>query len=361
MTSQGASPPDNESSSKLDNVGVPQAKFSGASSANKEDPSLQLLDPVPNEKLSNWLSEFYGKPVTVTGRELLRHRDLSRVERITLDDALPASLIYKQVLPPWDIEQDLHERILVPSLSNCPQLFMAAHHGPITALFMEDIGKDTLLDMPVEPALARRLGEELAKMHRSYSYRTDELMQLGVLRSLSPIDYDVFLLAACEKLSDWQLIQAEDTQLLSRLSKLIAPVLAGEPISLVHGDLYAENIVPRGNRIFIIDWSWFTMLSVPLLDVATITSVHPKNSIFVEHRQTLLEAYCDESGRNEKDTIRALPFAEALNRILFLDWLVERKSRGIQGTTVGPVDSLLRKVIKDLKERYEMLREAPAH
>ena len=75
--------------------------------------------------LQGWLREFYGKSVQISDREVLRHRDLSYVERLYVADGLPESIIYKLVLPPWDIEQDLHERILIPSVSNSPQLFSA--------------------------------------------------------------------------------------------------------------------------------------------------------------------------------------------------------------------------------------------
>lgn len=323
--------------------------------ASGEDASLNLLTPVPEEKLQGWLREFYGKDVRVRNRELLRHRDLSYVERIELEDALPQSLIYKLVLPPWDIEQDLHERILVPSISNSPQLFMAAHHGQITAMFMEDLGRESLLQRGGSTEMARRIGEELAKMHRSYAYRTDELMQLGVLRSLSPIDYGSFVQAFCEKLRQWNLLSRPDEQGLERLAKVLALALAGETISLVHGDLYAENIIVRGNRLFIIDWSWFTALGVPLIDIGSVTMTHHKNGSFADFRGDLLEAYCYESGRSEKDVVSTLPFAEALSRVLFLEWLVERKQRGIEGTTVGPVDNLIGKIVAELLERLAKL------
>lgn len=150
-----------------------------------EDASLTLLSAAPEEKLQAWLIEFYGKPVRILNREVLRHRDLSMVERLTFTDALPSSLIYKQVLPPWDIEQDLHERILIPSISNSAQLFLSAHHGQLTALFLEDLGSDYLEGLATAE-IACRVGEELAKLHRSYCYRTDELLHTNVLRSLFP-------------------------------------------------------------------------------------------------------------------------------------------------------------------------------
>ncbi|MBS1991777.1 MAG: phosphotransferase [Cyanobacteria bacterium SZAS LIN-3] len=322
---------------------------------NSDDASLDLMQPVPEDRLFAWLKEFYGKQVTIVKRELLRHRDLSYVERLEFQDALPQSLIYKIVLPPWDIEQDLHERILIPSISNSPQLFMAAHHGQATAMFMEDLGTNSLISSGGSAEVARQMGEEMAKMHRSYSYRTDELMQLNILRSLSPIDYESFTTEFCSKLSSWGLLDKGEGELLERLAKTLAPPLAGEPISLVHGDLYAENIIQRGNRLFIIDWSWFTNLGVPLVDLATLSLNHHKNGAFHNFCGELIESYCFESGRKEKDVLATLPFAEALSRLLFLEWLVERKARGIEGTTVGPVDGLIRSLVAELLNRLTRL------
>jgi len=318
---------------------------------NSDDASLDLMQPVPEDRLALWLKEFYGKEVAIVKRQLLRHRDLSYVERLEFQDALPQSLIYKIVLPPWDIEQDLHERILIPSISNSPQLFMAAHHGQATAMFMEDLGTNSLISSGGSPEVARQMGEEMAKMHRSYSYRTDELMQLNILRSLSPIDYESFTAEFSAKLEGWGLLAEGEGELLEKLAKTLAPRLAGEPISLVHGDLYAENIIQRGNRLFIIDWSWFTNLGVPLVDLATLSLNHHKNGAFHNFRGELIESYCFESGRAEKDVVATLPFAEALSRLLFLEWLVERKARGIEGTTVGPVDDLIRSLVAELLNR----------
>jgi len=75
----------------------------------------------------------------------LRHRDLSYVERLWIADSLPQSLIYKLVLPPWDIELDINQRVLSPSVSSSPQLYLTAHHGSLTVLFLEDLGADSLL------------------------------------------------------------------------------------------------------------------------------------------------------------------------------------------------------------------------
>src|ERR1700722_8555823 len=112
---------------------------------SQEDPSLQLLTPAPQELLDGWLTEFYGRPVNISNREILRHRDLSYVERLWIADSLPSSLIYKLVLPPWDIELDINQYVLIPSVSSSPQLYLTAHHGPLTVLFLEDLGADSLL------------------------------------------------------------------------------------------------------------------------------------------------------------------------------------------------------------------------
>lgn len=314
----------------------------------QEDPSLKLLEPAPQGKLESWLAEFFGKPVTIVGRELLRHRDLSYVERLQFQDCLPESLIYKQVLPPWDIEQDLHERILIPSIASSAQLYMTAHHGSVTAMFLEDLGGVNLKEQPVETKTAKQLGEDIARMHRAYSYRTDELIQMNVLRSLTPIDYESFFTEVTDQLLSWGDIDDSDASAINKAAHSIAHRLAGEPISLVHGDLYAENIITQNGRLFLIDWSWFTLIGVPTMDLASLISDHAKNGLLREHRDLILEAYCFESGRKTEDVQSALPYAAALERMLFLYWLTVRKSMGILGTTVGPVENLMRSVTKEI-------------
>jgi thiamine kinase-like enzyme len=315
---------------------------------HQEDPSLKLLTPAPDEKLQSWLVEFYGKPVEIVGRELLRHRDLSYVERLQFKECLPDSLIYKQVLPPWDIEQDLHERILIPSIASSAQLYMTAHHGPVTTMFLEDLGGVNLKEQAVDTKMARQLGEDIARMHRAYSYRTDELIQMNVLRTLNPIDYESFANEVTKPLLDWGDLSLEDAEKISQVANEVAHALAGEPTTLVHGDLYAENIIKRNDRLFLIDWSWFTLIGVPTMDLASLISSHQKNGELRKHVDEILEAYCFESGRKTDDVQKALPYASALERLCFLYWLVVRKSMGILGTTVGPVEKLIRIVADDI-------------
>jgi thiamine kinase-like enzyme len=324
-----------------------------------ENETLTLLQTAPEERLVAWLAEFYGKPVEIQRRELLRHRDLSFVERLWIADALPSTLIYKLVLPPWDIEQDLHERILIPSIAQSAQLFMSAHFGQMTAMFLEDLGNQSLLTIEADAEFAAEIGKELAKLHRSYSYRIEELLPLNILRNLLPADYAAFTQNIIEQLQSWGLLAGTAdgaVASLKQLADLLADKLSGEPVSLVHGDLYAENILVRGNHVYFIDWSWFTMIGVPTMDLASLTSDHFKNGAFRKWRDTVLDAYCFESGRKTEEVIAILPHAETLSRLLFLNWLVVRRERGIMGTTVGPVDELIPKVVDELVARYESLK-----
>ena len=324
-----------------------------------ENETLTLLQTAPEERLVAWLAEFYGKPVEIQRRELLRHRDLSFVERLWIADALPSTLIYKLVLPPWDIEQDLHERILIPSIAQSAQLFMSAHFGQMTAMFLEDLGNQSLLTIEADAEFAAEIGKELAKLHRSYSYRIEELLPLNILRNLLPADYAAFTQNIIEQLQSWGLLAGTAdgaVASLKQLADLLADKLSGEPVSLVHGDLYAENILVRGNHVYFIDWSWFTMIGVPTMDLASLTSDHFKNGAFRKWRDTVLDAYCFESGRKTEEVIAILPHAETLSRLLFLNWLVVRRERGIMGTTVGPVDELIPKVVDELVARYERLK-----
>jgi len=319
-----------------------------------ENESLKLLMPVSEERLLGWLSEFYNKPVKISRRETLRHRDLSIVERLGIEEGLPDSLIYKLVAPPWEIEQELHERVLIPSISNSAQLYMSAHYGELTAMFMEDLGTHSLQKHGTS-ALAGRLGKELAKLHRAYSYRTDELVSVRVLPMIFPIDYEEFTTKLSRRLTDWNLLKSGDAEDLAMLANILASKLAGEPISLVHGDFYAENVITRKERLFFIDWSWFTILGVPVMDLATLTMTHMKNGDFTQWKDVVIDAYAFEAGRDVADLCAVLPAAEALSRVLFLHWLVERRGRNIMGTTVGPVDDLIPQVVTELRARLAKL------
>ena len=114
---------------------------------------------------------------------------------------------------------------------------------------MEDVGTVSLLDESTEE-LASRIGEDLAKMHRSYCYRTDELLHMNILRTLSPVDYGQFTENLISSLREWNLIDEQHARNLMALAQTLATKLAGEPTSLVHGDLYAENIILRSDPLF---------------------------------------------------------------------------------------------------------------
>lgn len=326
-----------------------------------ENETLKLLEPVPEANLRSWLFELYNKEVEIERRELLRHRDLSYVVRLHLKGALPESLIYKLVLPPWDIEDDLHREILVPSISNSAKLYLTGHYKKITALFLEDFGSE-YLNQKATKSLAQKLGESLAKMHRSYSYRIAELEPLNILPVWSPANYHIHVDKMKEALKDWKVFDSVDIDVLSRISDRAGQQFVNQPISLVHGDLYAENIVvgkleePRS--LSIIDWSWFTTLGAPVLDVATLCSQHVKNGEFRQYSQDFLESYCFEAGRSVDEIKSDLDLAFLFERVFFLYWLITRKEIGIEGTTVGPVDNLILKILKDLSESFNSWRRS---
>lgn len=321
-----------------------------------ENETLSLLTPPPQSYLEGWLQEIYGKQVLIKERQLLRHRDLSYVERLRIDDAVPQTLIYKVVLPPWDVEQDLHEHILIPSVSNSARLYLAGTYQGTTALFMEDLGEKALLDsLDTQSELASRLGTELAKLHRAFTYRIAEVKDTGVLRCLLPEDLSSFAASLKEELHNWNLLDREQEKMLDQIGQLLAEKFKDEPISLVHGDLYAENILFDGEHLFIIDWSWFTKISIPLLDLATLSMEHFKNGALAAKRDELIEAYCLEYSRDLSEVIEKLPLGELLSRLLFLEWLIERRRRGIMGTTVGPVEILIGTVLAELRMRFQAI------
>ncbi len=322
-----------------------------------ENETLSLLTPPPEERVQAWLAEIYGKPVQVTRRSLLRHRDLSYVERLWIDNAMPATLIYKVVLPPWDVEQDLHEHILIPSVSNSARLYLGGTFGNTTAMFMEDMGEQPLTDsLKTNEELPNKVGTELAKMHRAFTYRIAEVKETNVLRCLLPADFATLAAELAHELRNWNLVDEAQKQKLIDIGAFLADKFADEPISLVHGDMYAENILYEREHLYIIDWSWFTKISTPILDLATLTMDHFKNGELVGVRDEVIEAYCAEYSRDEEETRAKLPAAELLSRMLFLEWLIERRRRGIMGTTVGPVEILIGTVLGELSMRYEQCK-----
>lgn len=318
-----------------------------------ENETLSLLTPPPQERLAAWLNEIYGKQVEIERRNLLRHRDLSYVERLWLKNAMPQTLIYKVVLPPWDVEQDLHEHILIPSVSNSARLYLSGTYQGTTALFMEDLGERSLLDsLKLNNDLPNKVGTDLAKLHRGFTYRIAEVKETGVLRTLLPEDFAILAKEMAFELGNWNIVDAEQNNLLLDIGEFLSAKLADEPISLVHGDLYAENMLYDGEHLFIIDWSWFTKISTPILDLATLTTDHFKNGEFADRKAEVIEAYCLEYSRNQDEVYAKLPAAELLGRLLFLEWLVERRRRGIMGTTVGPVEILIGSMLAELKVRF---------
>lgn len=319
-----------------------------------ENETLNLMTPPPQERLDAWLSEMYGKQVKIRERKLLRHRDLSYVERLYIDEAMPPTLIYKVVLPPWDVEQDLHEHILIPQVSNSARLYLSGNYNGSTAMLMEDLGETTFLDSLADHnELPQQVGTELAKLHRAFTYRIAEVKETGVLRVLLPADFATLSKEIASELYNWNLVSAEQNIMLIELGERLAEKFANEPVSLVHGDLYAENLLFDGEHLFIIDWSWFTKISTPILDLATLSMEHFKNGALADRRAELIEAYCAEYSRNLQDTYAKLPWAELLGRLLFLEWLVERRRRGIMGTTVGPVEILIGTVLAELNMRLQ--------
>jgi aminoglycoside phosphotransferase (APT) family kinase protein len=180
-------------------------------------------------------------------------------------------------------------------------------------------------------------------------------MHTGVLRTLFPADYEEFTAKIVERLEQWKIVSQADLLFLEQLASLLAKKLADESTSLVHGDLYAENIIVRSEHLFIIDWSWFTILGVPLMDLATLAMTHHKNGKFSNFKNEVVDSYCYESGRDASEVRLLLPYAETLSRLLFLQWLVERRHRGILGTTVGPVDGVIPKVVQELRDRRSLI------
>ncbi|HMO23289.1 MAG TPA: phosphotransferase, partial [Candidatus Melainabacteria bacterium] len=244
------------------------------------------------------------------------------------------------------------ERVLVPSISNSARLYMTAHHGSVTALFLEDLGNEYLTEHATAE-IAQLFGEELAKMHRSYTYRMAEIIDSGIMRNLETPNIEPFTEKLVEGLMRLGNLDAVRKKTLLDAASFCKSKLKDEPPTLVHGDLYAENIVLRKDELYLFDWSWFTSIGPCMIDFASMVSDHPKNGIFRNYSKEFAEAYCFESGRKPDEILELASCGAILERLLFLSWLEERKSLGVLGTTVGHVDNLIEKVIGQIEDKLK--------
>jgi hypothetical protein len=218
----------------------------------------------PRKVLEQGLSAYFGRPVQIAG---LRRRPLATSShsidrlRVILGSGERLRVIFKRLSPGEELygnerEVLIYRRLLDGERFGAPALYASVFDEDERRywLFLEDLGPSTLDDGDVEEWFAAV--RWLARMHGTYHGREADLRALACLMEHGPAYYHMLAQSARRNLNLAGARKAlrRFDELMGRYDSLVA-YLVGQRRTLVHGDVFAENLVLQpGARIRPIDW-----------------------------------------------------------------------------------------------------------
>ena len=230
----------------------------------KQGANDRAKGPTPWEVLELGLSAHFGRPVRIAG---LRRRPLATSShaierlRVTLDSGERLRVVFKRLQPGEKLYGNEREVLVYRWLLDgerfgAPALYASVYDEAEGRywLFLEDLGPSTLDEGDVEEWFAAV--RWLARMHGIYHGREDDLRGLGCLMEHGPAYYHTVAQTARRNLELAGVGEAlvRFDALMRRYDSLVN-YLAGEPRTLVHGDIFPQNlIIQPGGRIRAIDW-----------------------------------------------------------------------------------------------------------
>jgi hypothetical protein len=197
----------------------------------------------------------------VTNWQLLRKWSLSEVYRATMKSG--ATRIVKWGGDEMAREKDIYRNLLAPLQIRSPQLYEYHAAGNGAPMIMEDAGPYNLEEQP-EAHHFLEAAWELARLRQTASIR---LKQGHLPKKL----IDTYLISDQDFLSLLDdLIRVKDDPIFQRtkisLPKHLERLYKDVPLTLVHHDFHAKNLIVLDNGILPIDWS-ITYLSPHLGDL----------------------------------------------------------------------------------------------
>jgi hypothetical protein len=288
--------------------------------------------PASREVLEQGLSDHFGRPVQIAGLKSRSQAASSHaIERLWVilasGERLP--VVFKRLQPGEELygnerEVLIYRRLLGGERFGAPAVYASVYEESERRywLFLEDVGSSTLDDGDVEEWLAA--ARWLAGMHGSYHGREDDLRALGCLMEHGPAYYHMIAQAARRNLA-----LAGTGEALVRFDALmgsfgsLVSYLVGEPQTLVHGDVFAQNlIIQAGGRIRAIDWE-SAAVGLGAWDLAKLIDG------WGSMKATFLAAYLAEFERHVARPLdregfqRLFRHCEILNPLWHLRWSVE--------------------------------------
>ena len=214
--------------------------------------------------LEEGLREHYGRSVEIVDVQVRPLATSSHpIERltVTLASGERIPVIFKRPQPGEKLYGNEREVLIYRSLLKggrfgAPVLYASVYdsHRGAYGLFLEDLGNTTLDagGMRSWTAAVRWLGE----VHAAYLGREDELRALGCL-----MEHDAGYYAMVKHTARSNLELASAGDAIGRFDDLMRPFdalvayLTRQPRTLVHGDMFADNIIIQpGRRIRAVDW-----------------------------------------------------------------------------------------------------------
>jgi hypothetical protein len=288
--------------------------------------------PAPREVLEQGLSAHFGRPVRIIR---LQRRPLTTSShaierlRVTLASGEVLRVVFKRLQPGEKLygnerEVLIYRRLLDGERFGAPALYASVNDERERRywLFLEDVGSSTLDEGDVEEWLAA--ARWLAGMHGAYHGREDDLRAPGCLMEHGPAFYRLVAQTARRNL---QLAGAAEAlvrfdSVMRRYDSLVN-YLVGESRTLVHGDIFAENlIVQPGVRIRAVDWE-SAAIGLGAWDLAKLIDG------WGSMKPTFLAAYLAEFERHVARPLdregfqRLFEHCEILNALWHLRWSVQ--------------------------------------
>jgi aminoglycoside/choline kinase family phosphotransferase len=260
--------------------------------------------------LEEGLSRCFARPVRIA-RLQARPLDaqstypIDRLE-VTLDSRERVGVIFKRLRPeparPGSLREVLvYRRLLADRRFGAPCLYASVLDEAQGRywLFLEDVGPETLRhgDTPDWFAAVRWL----ARMHGTYLGREEKLRALGCLA-----EHDAGYYWSVAQGARDQLTRTNPPAVLARFERALArfPLLVSQmerqPRTLVHGDIFPDNIhLQPGGRVRPLDWE-SAALGVPAWDLARLLDGWGSD------KPAFIKAYFAElAARTGKEVLRA--------------------------------------------------------
>jgi len=273
---------------------------------------------------------------------LLRKWALSEVYRVKL--ATGESQIIKWGGSEMAGEAGIYRNVLYPLQIKAPQIFEYLQLKDSGVMIMEDVGENNLEQQP-HPAHFLEASRELARLRVTATANLERMLSKKVFDNYS-VAMENFLKLLDDLLKSKQLAE---TGILFKIKKVLPRHLERlyqtVPISIVHHDYHAKNLLVQDNGIMPIDWS-LAYLSPHLGDLyCLIKEARAWSNL---SREEVISAYLDVTDLQIDHLNWQLQIGGLCWLIKTLHWLVYGGTDIIPGSEAWIPD-----LLKDVERLYQ--------